>query len=225
MNYLLTGRWPSTKSGKCSKTCQSVCLCTLPVFGDLFWCFSGLFPLVVQPCPALELFSSSVPSSVTASVLTPIPPDRLPGYFNMPVLMLGWTVQFGPSFECSFHTPCTFTAFVPLWLVLLAYIPVSWLYFPFPSWLPLSKRHEYPLLVISSLLCVIVISQQPWLIHTINPGMILLYCLHSFTMFAYTFLRSPPPCYLESLPWIFILWITVSFFFHTITWNATKISL
>lgn len=54
------------------------------------------------------------------------------------MLMLGWTARFSPSSKCSFHTPCTFTASVPLWLVLLAYILVCWLYFHF--------LHDFPFL-------------------------------------------------------------------------------
>lgn len=64
-------RWPSTKSGKSSKTCQSVAICTLlvlQIFSDVPAAFLHWFHIHV-------LFPSSVLSSVTASVLTVIPPS------------------------------------------------------------------------------------------------------------------------------------------------------
>lgn len=91
-------------------------------------------------------------------------------------------------------------------------------YFPFPLCLLLSKRYEYPLLVISSLLCAMAMS-QPWLIHTF-PVTILFYChvalLYLLTAFcdARSILEYSILEYLSSgLPWAFLL---------TDTWSALK---
>lgn len=73
-------------------------------------------------------------------------------------------------------------------------------YFPFPLCLLLSKRYEYPLLVISSLLCAMAMSQL-WLIHTF-PVTILFYCCVALTylLTAFCGVRSVLDHFLEYLP-------------------------
>lgn len=185
--------------------------------------FQWPFPTscTAMPCSgAASLFFSLICHSLSVDINS----SRQALWFNMPVLISGWALWFGPSAECCFHTHCTFTAFDCLWLISSAHMAGSWLYFPFPSWLPLSKSYDCALLVISSLLCAMMMPQLPWLIHS-SPGIILLHCLHGFTLFAYIFLQGPPPSYLGLLPWIFILWFIVNTFFLQSSEMLPNISL